>query len=82
MSDNLFSMTNNPKKTIRFNEEELKEFDKAREILKIPSGLWGEDAEIIKKSIRFVIEFSHLFWEKFLNDYPPLAREIIKEKLK
>jgi len=55
---------------------------KAREILKIHHDKYGADPETVRKSLKFVIEFNDLFWEKFLNDYPPLAREIIKERLK
>jgi len=68
-------------KNIRFNEEDLKDFDRARKILGVSPGLWGEDAEVIKKSIKFVNEFHSLVWDQFLNTYSPMLRELIKKRL-
>jgi len=41
---------------------------------KIAQRLIGEVGE-------FVLEFKHLFWERFLQDYPPLSRAYIKKRL-
>lgn len=71
-----------PKKiTVRFNKEEETDKLMAREVLGIPKGVYGEDAQIIKKSIKFVVNFHHLIWSKFLNDYTPSMREYIKKEL-
>jgi len=65
---------------VRFNKKEEKKLEKVVEFFGT-KGKWGERSEAIKKSIDFVLEFKHLFWERFLQDYPPLSREYIKKRL-
>lgn len=77
----LFNMTNKPMKQIRFNKKELEEFERVRKILNVPKDSWGEDSDVVKRSIRFVIDFNSLVWDKFLSDYSPLLREFIKRKM-
>ena len=67
--------------SVRFNKQEETDMLMAREILGIPKGSYGEDTQIIKKSIKFVVDFHHLLWSKFLNDYTPSMREYIKKEL-
>lgn len=53
----------------------------AREILDIPHDRFGADPETIRESLKFVKEFNWLAWEKFVNDYPPMLRELIKKRM-
>jgi hypothetical protein len=66
---------------VRFNEQELKSLESAREILGITKNIWGEKSETIKKSIQFVIEFHKYIYVKFQHETPPLIREYIKNEL-
>jgi hypothetical protein len=63
----------------RFNEKDLASLRKAGEILKLNPKAYGYNADVIKKSIQFVVEFNHLVMEKFLQDYPPLIRKLVIE---
>jgi len=65
---------------IRFNKTEEEKLEKVVEFFGTKDK-WGEKSEAIKKSIEFVLEFKHLFWERFLQDYPPLSRSYIKKRL-
>jgi len=65
---------------VRFNKKELKKLEKVIEFFDAKDK-WGGRSEAIKKSIEFVLEFKHLFWERFLQDYPPLSRSYIKKRL-
>lgn len=67
--------------SIRFNEKERMEMEDARKILGIAKNIHGEIPSIVMGSVRFVIQFHHLVWDQFLNQYPPQAREYIKERL-
>jgi len=64
------------------NTQELQDdLHKVRDILGIDQKLYGCDPEAVRKSLKFVIEFNGLVWNKFLNDYPPTIREVIRKKL-
>jgi hypothetical protein len=69
-----------PVVNVRFNKKELEKLQKVIEFFGVENK-WGEKSEAIKKSIDFVLEFKHLFWERFLQDYPPLSRSYIKKRL-
>ena len=67
-------------KTVRFNEEEQKILEEAKEIWEV-KGHHGGDSKAIKKSLEFFVNFHKKAEDKFDRNFGQSEKEYLREKL-